>query len=612
MLRTLNLRPGRFASKYVQEIFPSAFFSPVQTLQVHLSSNTVNPNTNEGIRLNKTIPALSRRAADAAIKIGHVTVNGEVVNNPGVRCTAGDQVHYLGRPQAWSHLLQREWDSAPAASGDGDDHSNSTGGGGALVYLKYWKPRGVTCTNYKHDSSNIISRGNFASVGHRVYTVGRLDKESTGLILLTNDGRVNSALLGAKGRRFKPLKEGASEVGSPVRSSTTAAIPTADVVAAAAAATTTTTTRLGTVGSGSGVGTSADMKAHLSRMQRDAEPRARAQNVGVGLSVGPSVGPSGARHGATAPEPEPDPVFVQNGRDKDRGDGASAIADWVQSATAVSASVAEAAAAGAVTKVYWVDISPRPLSELELHQLQSGINIVTRSTRGGNPGHGGSNTSGSSGYDVGDNVKEGSHYHPDEGGEQQQLVTATTQPCVVRRIAILEQHEWEEGEGEDMQVEGADAREKGSFPVQLGNSNSNSNSNSRGQQAPCHHYYQPTGTTSAPLYRYEFHLEEGRNRQIRRMVEALGGALPPLEHFGNGGSSSGNSGGSGSSRDVGAGATKQQLQQRLRFKKRQLRVVNLHRVSFAGLGLGGLCEGQWKPLDAEEMATLAGTMRKTH
>jgi 16S rRNA U516 pseudouridylate synthase RsuA-like enzyme len=52
-----------------------------------------------------------------------------------------------------------------------------------FVYLKYWKPRGVTCTTDRSIRGNIVD-----AIGHpeRVFMVGRLDKDSTGLILLTS------------------------------------------------------------------------------------------------------------------------------------------------------------------------------------------------------------------------------------------------------------------------------------------------------------------------------------------------------------------------------------------------------------------------------------------
>ena len=77
-----------------------------------------------------------------------------------------------------------------------------------LVYLKYWKPRGVTSTSDRNIPSNIIAAGRFELFPQRLFTVGRLDKDSTGLILLTSDGRVNNALLGprsGKPKRYEVL-----------------------------------------------------------------------------------------------------------------------------------------------------------------------------------------------------------------------------------------------------------------------------------------------------------------------------------------------------------------------------------------------------------------------
>jgi pseudouridine synthase len=75
----------------------------------------------------------------------------------------------------------------------------------ALEYIKYWKPCGVTCTTDRSIPSNILDRleQDGYRPDHRVFPVGRLDKETSGLILLTSDGRFpNSSLRG----RYKQPK----------------------------------------------------------------------------------------------------------------------------------------------------------------------------------------------------------------------------------------------------------------------------------------------------------------------------------------------------------------------------------------------------------------------
>jgi 23S rRNA pseudouridine2604 synthase len=64
--------------------------------------------------------------------------------------------------------------------------------GHAPVYIKYHKPVGVTTTSESHVDRNII-----AEIGHseRIFPIGRLDKDSSGLILLTNDGNIVNEIL---------------------------------------------------------------------------------------------------------------------------------------------------------------------------------------------------------------------------------------------------------------------------------------------------------------------------------------------------------------------------------------------------------------------------------
>lgn len=134
-----------------------------------------------GVRINKCITGMSRRAADACIQEGRVTINGAVATT-GSRVTKGSIVKVDGIRQNWSMLEDAKASKPDQVSKD-------------LVYLKYWKPVGVTCTADKSDRSNILTAGGFDTFSQRLFTVGRLDRDSSGLILLTSDGRVNVAML---------------------------------------------------------------------------------------------------------------------------------------------------------------------------------------------------------------------------------------------------------------------------------------------------------------------------------------------------------------------------------------------------------------------------------
>lgn len=106
----------------------------------------------------------SRREADRLIAEGRVTINGRVAK-------LGDQVSSQDLVARDGTVLQR---------------------GNTPVYLKYHKPVGVTTTTELHIRRNII-----AEIGHaaRIFPIGRLDKDSSGLILLTNDGDIVNEIL---------------------------------------------------------------------------------------------------------------------------------------------------------------------------------------------------------------------------------------------------------------------------------------------------------------------------------------------------------------------------------------------------------------------------------
>ena len=125
---------------------------------------------NGGIRINKYIASsglCSRREADTLIESGKVTINGEVAAQ-GSKVMDGDIVLVNGMK----------------VTPDDD-----------MVYIAFNKPLGVTCTTDKRDLSNIID---YIGFDERIFPVGRLDKNSSGLILLTNDGSIVNKLLRAE------------------------------------------------------------------------------------------------------------------------------------------------------------------------------------------------------------------------------------------------------------------------------------------------------------------------------------------------------------------------------------------------------------------------------
>ncbi len=136
------------------------------------------------IRINKFFTEqgiCSRREADRLIQSGAVTINGRVAQ-------LGDQVG----PE---DVIAR--------------HGQVVPWGRAPIYIKYHKPIGVTTTTEAHVERNII-----AEIGHpeRIFPIGRLDKDSSGLILLTNDGNIVNEILRTE---FGHEREYAVEVDRP-------------------------------------------------------------------------------------------------------------------------------------------------------------------------------------------------------------------------------------------------------------------------------------------------------------------------------------------------------------------------------------------------------------
>ena len=130
----------------------------------------------EKIRLNKYIAqagVCSRRDADSLIDRGLVTVNGQTANM-GMRVDDSDHIVVNGR---------------------------EIKGRNETVVLAYYKPVGVTCTEKdKFAAKKIMEEVNYPI---RLTYAGRLDKESEGLMILTNDGDLIHAMMRGANRHEK-------------------------------------------------------------------------------------------------------------------------------------------------------------------------------------------------------------------------------------------------------------------------------------------------------------------------------------------------------------------------------------------------------------------------
>lgn len=123
----------------------------------------------EGTRINKFLSeagVCSRREADRQIGAGNVMIDG-IKAETGSRVLPGQQVFFLGRP------VSRENEK---------------------ILIAVHKPKGIVCTAEKKEKDNIVD---FVHYPKRIYPVGRLDKDSSGLILMTNQGEIVNKMMRA-------------------------------------------------------------------------------------------------------------------------------------------------------------------------------------------------------------------------------------------------------------------------------------------------------------------------------------------------------------------------------------------------------------------------------
>ncbi|MFJ7921058.1 23S rRNA pseudouridine(2604) synthase RluF [Lysinibacillus fusiformis] len=127
------------------------------------------------MRINKYLSEtgiISRRGADKWIAEGKVTINGEPA-------TVGSQV-----------------ENGDIVCVDGKEVKKEQ----KLVYIALNKPVGITSTTERHIKGNVVD---FVNHPLRIFHIGRLDKESEGLLLLTNDGDIVNKILRAENHHEK-------------------------------------------------------------------------------------------------------------------------------------------------------------------------------------------------------------------------------------------------------------------------------------------------------------------------------------------------------------------------------------------------------------------------
>lgn len=129
-----------------------------------------NEESGQGVRLNKYLSeagVCSRREADRYITEGKVLVDGKAAE-VGTKVMPGQKVVFQNKD-----VTKEE----------------------EFILIAVNKPRGIVCTTAKSDPNNIID---FMKFSKRIYPVGRLDKDSEGLLLMTNDGDIANKISKAR------------------------------------------------------------------------------------------------------------------------------------------------------------------------------------------------------------------------------------------------------------------------------------------------------------------------------------------------------------------------------------------------------------------------------
>ena len=129
----------------------------------------------EGIRINKYLAECgicSRRGADELIDKGAVTVDGKKAER-GMKIIPGCEVRVNGKVIS---------------------------GADEKIYLAFNKPKGIVCTSEKMEDNNVID---YLDYPKRITYSGRLDKDSQGLLIMTNDGDLIDAMMRSRNEHEK-------------------------------------------------------------------------------------------------------------------------------------------------------------------------------------------------------------------------------------------------------------------------------------------------------------------------------------------------------------------------------------------------------------------------
>lgn len=160
-----NTPYGRLSRSRTADYNPNAKYSKKKQLEY----KELNYDPNEPIRLNKFLAnagICSRREADEFITAGVVSVNGQVVTELGTKIKRGDEVKFHEQPVK----IERK------------------------IYILLNKPKDTVTTSDDPQARRTVMDLVKDACPERIYPVGRLDRNTTGVLLLTNDGDLASKL----------------------------------------------------------------------------------------------------------------------------------------------------------------------------------------------------------------------------------------------------------------------------------------------------------------------------------------------------------------------------------------------------------------------------------